>query len=86
MTDWKDIDGATFTDNQAVFLRLKSGERMVAYFRDCAWLREEEPDVLDCFERFYPGSGRDIEMSEVFAWREPTQAELDSESMEQSDE
>lgn len=39
-----------------------------AYFLDCAWLRDEEPTIGDCW-RLDDGSGNDIEMADAIGWR-----------------
>lgn len=89
MDDWRKVNGATFTDGQAAMLRLKNGKIVLAFYRDCEWLREGDDGdtpVEDCFERSFPGSLEDVEIDDIEAWRHPTPEELARESKEgQSD-
>lgn len=39
-----------------------------AYYLDCAWLRDDEPDIADCW-RIDDGQGNCIELADALGWR-----------------
>lgn len=68
---WRDMDSAP-KDGSMVWINTFHGE-VRAYFLDCEWLREDDPEIGDCWRPIGDNPNlvddSDIELKDALGWR-----------------
>ena len=65
-TVWKPM--TTAPRDREIVIRAKGVGVVGVYYVDCAWLREDDPTITDCWRRTR-SNGDDIELSAATGWR-----------------
>lgn len=65
-TKWRPM--RTAPPDRDIVIKARGVGVVAVYFVDCAWLRDEEPEIADCWRRCN-GRGDDIELSDATGWR-----------------
>lgn len=57
-------------DGTEIVIKVRGRGFRRVYYVDCSWLREEDPEVTDCWRTSYERSlAQDIELEDAEGWR-----------------